>query len=208
MNVQQFIDYRSSCPICSNTLLNLSFNTNKRQVLHRNGDRLLVIFNLQSTKKGQKNYKAGFSIDKLTNEFYIDFYDYTSIDETYESASPIFLLNRFKEFNKSMSDYRFYKSCLMCNCYNYQSQYFEMNLNNPVIEDLEIEHEVFSFMHKRNDKTYSILLRNEFLKESSFNISTVPTKHGQEFIKFNLPLVNFTTTEEVGDRLLNLMIFS
>lgn len=208
MNVQEFIDHRTSCPICGNTTLNLSFNTLKRQVLHRDAERLLVIFDLNSTKKGQKNYKAGFSIDKITNEFYVDFYDYSTIDETYVDASPVFLLNRFKNHNQNMNEYKFYKTCLICNCYNYQSQYFKMDLQSRFIENLEIEHEVFSFKHDYCDKKYSITLRNESLKESSFNICMLPTVTGKEFIKFNMPLINFTTPQEVGDRLIKLLVFS
>ena len=204
MNVQDFINYKTVCPLCDNHTLNLNF-LSKRQILHRDGERLIVIFDLTSLKKGQTNYKVGYSINKQTNDFCIEFYDKGTIDYKFYESVPSFLLNRFKDFDKNQQLYRFYKHCLVCKGYNYSSDYFKLNLNTTNLGDIKVDHEVFNYLHIYNNKQYNIVVRNEQDNSSSFSIHP-PDQ--QEFTMFNAPRIKFTTAEEIGDKLLKLLIFT
>jgi hypothetical protein len=203
MKVQDFINYQTVCPVCENNTLNLNF-LSKRQILHRDGERLIVIFDLGSLKKGQKHYKVGYSIDKQTNDFCIEFYDKDSIDYKYYNEAPLFLLNRFREYNDSQQVYRFYKHCLVCKGYSYSSKYFRLDLSNPNLGEINVDYEVFNYLHMYNNKQYNVVIRNEY-DSSSFSIHP-PDQ--QEFNMFNAPRIKFTNPEEIGNKLLKLLIFS
>lgn len=206
MNVQEFINYKSICPICSNDKLHLVFKSQSKKILYRDNDRFIVIFDMKSIKKGHKSYKVGYSINKINNSFQIEFYNKTGIDETYYESVPTFLLNRFKDFNKNQFEYVFYKCCLICNSYNYQTNYFKLDLKSPFINDLHISSEFFNFNHVHLNKIYSITLKNSY-NTSSFNILEIGNI-SKDFTKFNMPLIQFTNIEEVGNRLLKLIAFS
>jgi len=210
MNVQQFIDHKTTCPICNNKVLNFSF-ISKKQILHRDGDNLLVIFDLNPIKKGQKRYKVGYSINKITNRFHIEFYESDSIDEKYYNEVPLFLMDRFVNFHENQHEFKLYKECFICKTYSYQSQYFKLDLLKHEIEDIQIESESFSYLHRYNNKQYSIVVRN-YEDKSSFNVvwrlNILGYNKTKEFALTDVARLDCSDLDKLGDRLINLMLFS
>ena len=99
------------------------FHSKKKQKHSIVNDRLMIQMDLKSLKKGQKHYKAGYSIDYDTNNFCIEFFDREG-SQWYEDKSPLFLLNKFKELDKNHGDYSIIRHCIACRKYCYTSNRF------------------------------------------------------------------------------------
>lgn len=177
----------------------------KKQIIHNDDKRLIIIFELNSIKKGQITYRVGYSIDKQTNDFCIEFYDKNSINDKFYHKVPIFLLKRFKEYDNNQFNYRLYKNCSSCQGYSYHSQYFTLNLSSPNLGQLNIHREFFQYLHYYNNKNYNIIIENNPNNTTSFSIINTDLNI---FNMINVPKINFTTPEKVGNKLLKLLVFT
>ena len=226
MNLEQFLGYKNSCPIC-NSNLSAYFHSKKKQTIIHKDNNFTAIFLMKGIKKSQEDYYVGYSINTLDNSFVINFY--TKHMKTIEGQISISLLDRFRLFNDNLGWYRIYKCCNLCKNYNYSSNYFILDFKNNLI----------SFEHERHDLNYEIrsecfglskectdgykifsLVNLYYKKESLLNFGKVDCEEFSSLSHFgiiNVPqtlsnilqmnLINFVGANETAERLDRLSIF-
>lgn len=144
MNLQQFLDYRHDCPICSKPL-KLSFHSKKQQNIKYEEDRLNITFRMDGLKKGQKDYRVIYSFGLNDNTWYVE-YCVTS-KPTIEDFCYNSMMDRFKDLDKNLKEYRFYKTC-DCDRYNYSSRSFKLKYDGTLLDDLVVETEYLGLASK------------------------------------------------------------
>lgn len=226
MNLKQFFDYRKTCPICDDVLVT-SFHSQKKQSIRYEDNRFIVIFRLDALKNKQINYKVGYSFGLEDNSWYVEFY--FQDEKRFENDSPNFLRERFKELDKNLGQYKFYRHCTGCCCYNYSSNDFYLDYDLAVINDLTVNVEYIGMLQpvETGFKVYKLL--NDyggskstivFGRHPSENIvrSDAGVINRQQYgnyysSAFNLdmiqvPLIKFSSKEETMERISKLLIFS
>jgi hypothetical protein len=220
MNLQEFINYRKDCPLCDSQL-KLAFHSKRRQTHRYEDNRLLFVFDLNGLTNKQKNYKVGYSFGLEDNSYYIEFY--SKNDQRFDNETPDFLRARFKEFNKNLLIYHYFKYCPRCRCYNYSSNSFNMMTtiyDKHNIGSLNVETEYIGMtkpalfggykiykLHNNYTDNKSILMfgkhTNEFAAESDYiyNIS-------QKLDMIETSIIKFTSKDETMCRLSKLILFS
>lgn len=211
MNLQDFLSYRDVCPLCSSPL-SFAFHSKKKQQ-HRliNNNSLLIKFYLGSIKKNYRQYQIGYFINQMDNSFSIEFYD--KKDNQLEQI-PITLLRQFSEFNQNLGKYKMYRYCNVCKDYDYESNNFQIDLQNGNLGDLSVRAECFNII--KDEKIVYGLINNY---ETNKSILTVGRHFKSEddygdICSFNSEfvietnLIKFVSKEETMKRLSKLIIFS
>jgi len=215
MNLTEFVEYREQCPICDSKL-HFIFHSKKWQSMRYEDDRLLVIFRMDSIKKHQQDYKVGYSFGMKDNSWYVEFF--SKDQKRFEEESPEHLRNRFKELDKNLKYYRFYKYCTSCCRYNYSSNTFMLNQKTGHIDNLCLGNEYFGLSLPLEDGRYRICkLNNDYIlnmssisfsKEKS-NVWARADSSTNEMSFIQIPsLIKFTTHDETIARINKLMVFS
>lgn len=221
MNLKEFITYRNNCPIC-NDKLSTFFHSEKQQSFKYEEDRMVVIFRMDGLKKHQINYKVGYSFGPEDNSWQVEFYNQDGI--RFEKDSPYHLMDKFRELNKNLGLYKFYRVCTApkCHRYNYSTNQFSLKYKRHNIGDLSIKTEYIG-MTMPTENGYKIFkLLNEYASPSRSTV--VYGKHKEESIArddwgmHNPPLDNldilqthiikFSSKEETMERINKLIIFS
>lgn len=213
MNLQEFLNYKKECPICS-SLLVTAFHSSKRQKHRYEDDRFLVLFDLNSIKKGQTTYKVGYSFGLKDNSFHIEFY--TKDEIRFENETPLFLIDRFKLLDKNLTrSYKIYKHCGICNRYNYSSNEFVLNYKSCSTGDLSV-HKEYAVMCRDTDngcKVYK-MLNYYSSNETWLNYGKSRSSLDCDNVSLDFPgmiktgIIPFTTHDETIERLKLLITFS
>lgn len=206
MNLEDFLKYKTHCPLCSNKL-NLVFHSRKRQKIRQENNRILITFAMTPLNMIEKTYNVGFSIDPHENSFFIEFY--TDRGVKFEEI-PVSLLKKFHSFNTNLGAYKFYRFC-NCGNYHYESNYFCINLQTLNIGDLIIDKERFYFYY---DGYKEFELLNNYTTNKSllginryqFEISPQTIYNKPDWLEFSL--LKFTSKEEIVERINKLLVFS
>jgi len=193
MNLRDFLVYRNMCPLCDNTL-SMTFNSRKQQKHRYEDGRLLISLFIPSIDKNQKSYYVGYSFGLDDNSFFIEFYRKNSKKIEY---IPVSLLKRFVSFNANTGMYKIYKFCNHCKSYQYSSNYFKINLTEPLkLPDLTISSESFDLSTHITDgyDGYRLfkLVNNYITNKSILNFGTERYK---DDIKTSVYIPNFNTIE-------------
>lgn len=215
MNLQEFIAYREKCPICENKLIT-NLHSQKRQTIRFEDNRLLVVFRLDALKKHQIDYKVGYSFSLEDNSWYVEFFNQD--DKRFETDSPLFLRDRFKELDKNLGGYKFYRHCTWCKRYNYSTNTFYLNYKTGMVDKMCMNMEYVG-LSTPVDKGYKIYrLLNDYM--SSKTTLMYGKQRNEESTKYDFsvgvkfldiletPVIKFTSAQETVDRLGKLIIFS
>jgi len=225
MNLKEFLEYRKICPICSDVLVT-SFHSQKKQIIRYEDDRFVVIFRLDALKKKQINYKVGYSFGFENNSWHVEFY--SQDDKRFENDSPNFLRDRFKELDKNLGQYKFYRHCTGCCCYNYSSQDFYLDYDLGLIEELIVNVEYIGMLQpvESGFKVYKLLNdygggkstivfgrhHSELIARSDAGVVNkgpfITTSYGSNLDMIQTPIIKFTSNEETMERINKLLIFS
>lgn len=210
MNLHKFLDYRSKCPFCDDKL-SFIFHSKKKQASVEDGDDVKIIFDLKSIKKGQRNYKVEFVINRHTNSFYIEFYSKDMVP--FDNQVPAFLIKRFKDFSDNHQSFKFYKYCDNCAHYNFQSQYFELDYATQSIDEINIEMENFTFIQiEDNQRTITSMSNCYQDNETWIRRGKNDIKERESLIDFGNPIgvsiIPFVSKEDTLNRLNTLLTFS
>lgn len=219
MNLQQFIDFRSKCPICDGNLFT-QFHSNRRQVVKYENERAKFTMWLDTLIKKQQPYKAAYSFGLLDNSVVIEFY--TKDDKHFYEESPEFLRKRFLELhdNLNKANFRFSRECAnnQCLCYNYYSNFFQIDLKRACFEELDVRIEQICLSHPLpNEKFRNYKLVNHLnLKKTNLSFWKDSMKIDNVYnmiydsitTNLELPLIPFVSVEETIKRLNSLIIFS
>ncbi len=135
MNLQEFIDYRQSCPMCNNTL-STGFVSKRRQNIRYEDHSMTVYFPLDGLNNNQKDYKVSYSFGMKDQSLRVEFY--TEQGEKYYNISHMFLIDRFRQLHSNLKLYKFYRGCTSCRQYSYGSQNFDINLSTSTYGDLKV----------------------------------------------------------------------
>lgn len=224
MNLKEFIAYQTKCPICGDKLSTF-FHSEKQQSFKYEEDRMVVIFRMDGLKKHQINYKVGYSFGLEDNSWQIEFYNQDSI--RFEKDSPFHLMDKFKELNKNLGLYKFYRMCTApkCHRYNYCTNHFKLNYKTNFIENLggslrvQMEYVGMTYPIESGYKVFKLL--NDYVSSRS---TLVYGKHKDETIArddwgmhnppidhldiLQTPLIKFSSKEETMERISKLIIFT
>lgn len=212
MNLKEFINHRSHCPICD-AKLETKFISLRSQKTTLTDNKLSVLFNLKTLKNSLPDYQVIFDFDIDTGHFAIEFR--TEWDHT--NQVPMHLIEKFREFYKNVGDCRFIRCCERCERYFLYSNKFTFKLSESRVGDLELHSENFSFTVPANDGVRIIGMFNQI--HLSRTELCCWNGESEEDAKIRwlmwsgrpvqiLPLIPFVSKQETTDRLNNLIIFS
>jgi hypothetical protein len=220
MNLQQFIDYRKNCPICDQQL-KLVFHSKKRQSHRYEDGRLIFLFDLLPLKKKQQHYKVGYSFGLEDNSYYIEFF--TKDGKRFDDEAPDFLIERFKELDKNLLAYRFFKYCPNCSCYNYFSNNFLLKKIYTRSLDVETEYigmsqpivnkyKIYKLLNNYTDGVSSLIFGRHWAKEiardDSGGTAMIHSPAGSKLEIMQTAIIKFVSKEETMQRLNKLIVFS
>lgn len=211
MNLKSFLDHKTDCPLCNSPLVTF-FHSKKRQTMKYEDNRMVVVFRMDGIKRGQSNFKVGYSFSLENNTCFIEFYDKEDIRM---DDSPNHLRKRFKELDQNLKQYIFYKSCETCHKYNYSSN--KLTFSKGIMDDIIIaseyfglvvphgsEYKVCRLMHDYHQSTTSFTYSKQkgmdgAYADGGFGTAAIVTVDG---------IIKFTSAEETINRIGKLVIFS
>lgn len=228
MNLQEFINYRTTCPICD-TNLTTCFHSAKRQTLRFEENRMVFIFNMNEMKKMSTDHRAGFSFSLTNNTWRAEFYDKDMFRIDRQTTN--YLMIRFKELDKNISPYKFYRACgrTACSRYNYSSNQFNLKYSGAItsiddgMPELKINTEYIGMSERigdtnmfkickllndyRSDCSNIVYGKNSYEHLTRADWGTLsPPMDSLDFMQ--VPLIKFSNKEETMDRISKLMLFS
>lgn len=218
MNLREFIEARSNCPMCD-TALTTQFISNRKQKIKMIDGRFVAIFVMKGMRVNQPDYEIGYSFDLDSNHFMVEFYS----EWDHHSQVPMHLIEKFKDFHKNLGSCKFYRRCTFCNRYCKCSTPFTLDfktqsLDTGLWDSLGITYESFALsipsengfkiMHLSNfymieEQSQLIWFRSESESDARLDWA-LPVKRSER----KLPLVPFVSKEETARRLNNLITFA
>jgi len=218
MNLREFIDQRTNCPICDTALVT-QFISNRKQKVKLIDNRFVAIFVMKALRVNQPDYEIGYSFDMDSNHFMVEFY---SEWDHYEQV-PMHLIDKFKEFHKNMGGCKFYRRCTFCNRYSKSSTPFSLNfktqkMDTELWDGIEVAYESFG-LSLPTDGGFKIMhLSNFHILEPKSNLIwyradsemyarldyTLPNARSEKTLSF----IPFVSKEETTKRLNNLITFA
>jgi len=223
MNLQEFIEQRTHCPIC-NTALITQFLSNRKQKIKIENDRLVVIFVMKALRTNQQDYEVGYAFNPLNNTFCVEFYS----EWDHNGHVPMHMIEKFNDFHTNLQTSasgvcKFYRKCTFCNRYSRASTPFKLDLKNGkldtgLFDGLQIAYESFGLTLPVDDGFKVMFLSNFYAPveqselmwfrapdESSARVDyMIPAKHSKVIV----PLIPFISKEDTTKRVNNLLTFA
>ncbi len=218
MNLREFIDQRTHCPICDTALIT-QFISSRKQKIKIIDDRLVAIFVMKALKTNQPDYEIGYSFDLDKNHFLVEFYS----EWDHHSQIPMHLIEKFKEFHKNLGPCKFYRRCTFCNRYAKCSTPFTLDFRKQSLdtgfwETLSLAYESFGLTIPTENGFKIMHLSNFYMAEEQSQLTwfrsdsesearldwSVPSNRSSK----KLPLIPFVSKEDTTKRLNNLITFA
>lgn len=218
MNLREFIDSRTHCPICDTALIT-RFISQRKQKIKIENDRLVAVFVMKSMRVNQPDYEIGYSFDLDNNNFMVEFYS----EWDHHGQVPMHLIDKFKEFHKNLGPCKFYRKCTFCNRYSKSSIFFNLDFKKQKIDTqlwngIETAYESFGLSIPSEAGAKIIHLSNFHITEPHSRILwfraddesyarldwSIPPKHSEK----KLDLIPFVSKEETTKRINNLLTFA
>lgn len=215
MNLQEFIDLRSHCPMCDTPLIT-KFISDRKQKNKTENDRYVAVLVMRGMRSCEPDYEVGYSFGMQDNSLSIEFYNEWDMSK---SASN-YMIKIFKDFHKNVakSRFRFIRTCGMCFKYEMTSELIELDLKKAQYSSVEVHDESFVFTAETNEGYKFILLDNyvgdpDPRSELCWWRSTTDYRvewaiPNNSSVKSGLSLIPFVSKQETFKRLNNLIIFS
>lgn len=191
MNLKEFINNRTSCPICGNKLYIKMSSTRSYKVSYRNN---LYVFS--TTMKALNKTSSTLHVDIIMNDednsFYVDFYDRGL--KKMESYIPISFMSSFKEFDINQKALSFERRCGNCYQYGYVSMPFNLEYNKGQIGPLAISTETICYYKKideENTRVFKITV-NDFSESSVISYKETKSKDLENMYPFTGLHMEFT----------------
>lgn len=193
MNLKEFFDYKTNCPLCD-TKLELHYNSmSKQQCLVINDSKFCVKIPRRNFKH-KIEYYVEHIFDMVSEEYYIEFYNKENV--------------RLDKIHLDKWRYRvnmayLYKHCFKCNNFNYNADLSKIknryNLN-------------FTFeQYTLNDKSNRFMLQNYIKSNHSIILYGKIYDDGKisPFInRIETEVIPFTTKDKILNKLQTLVTFS
>lgn len=222
-NLQNFLDYKQECPHCLNSL-NFFFISKAHDKIRTIDDGIQVELEINSfpSSKNKKRFRTHYNLDYTTNEFSVDFIESgdTPTNVKYLQHIPKSRLDDCKSFTKNKMVV-FYKSCGVCQRYNYSSGSIDFNYKTSKMEPFYVKREFINLSKKHGldlrkyeltndyaDKK-STLLYNRFTNSTDLKSAMAASMSGKKDMKIlEMPLIKMTEPTELMERLDTLIVFS
>ena len=217
MNLQEFIDERTMCPIC-NTALVTQFISSRKQKIKLENDRFVVVFVMKALSANHPDYEVGYAFNPKDNTFHIEFYS----EWDHYKHVPMHMIDKFKDFHKNLGVCKFIRKCAFCNRYSKSSISFDLNfktgtLDTKFYDGLQTAYESFGLTLPAEDG-FKIMFLNNFNTmgkseifwfrsdmESSARIDwMLPQKHNKVIVD----MIPFISKEDTTKRINNLLTFA
>lgn len=220
MNLQEFLDFRKYCPVCSTQLVT-SFHSHRKQAIRLQNNRLEVIFKVAPLTRSSTDFKAGYAFDFTTPNFSVEFYDKSDIHQ-YDQVHK-FYIDRFMEMHKNLRKFRFYRDCTYCSQYAYVSTNIELDFRTATISEIKLGWEELCVSKDLEDtfQIYRIFNLHNYdnavgrqpythlsVCKSDFNRKSIRLDMPAESLHIDLPLVPITEPEEMVERFSKLLVFA
>lgn len=218
MNLTQFFSQRSKCPFCEKQLV-YTVLPNRRQCMKYEGDRCVVLIDMNGLHKNDTDYKVGLSFGMEDNSFQVEFYAKDGTAK-YCDAVPAHLIEKFHKLNRALNyECAFVRKCETCYRYYSCSNILEFNFKSQKLDgEIELNYEFFSFVKSTEDPDVAkiICLVNQYDKSNSlisYHCGSTSTAVYNNIYPDNsqtisLPLIPFVSVEETSQRISNLITFS
>jgi len=216
MNLQEFINLRSHCPMCDTQLIT-RFVSSRQQTTRIIENRFVAIHTLKALKNDQQDYQVGFSFSLENDSFCIEFY--TEWDTA--NMVPLHLIDKFKLFYKNTNgpNYRFARHCMFCHKYITYSSVVDFDLKVCKTGDLKQHTEIFIFTLPGESNYKVIELTNSFKDKPTSELRwwktdneayarvdrVAPPNHS---LLSDLSLIPFVSKDKTRDRLNGLITFA
>lgn len=218
MNLQEFIDHRTHCPICETALIT-QFISSRKQKIKIENNRLLVTFVMKGMRLNQPDYEVGYSFDYNSNHFFVEFYS----EWDHNKQVPMHMIEKFREFHTNLGTCKFFRRCTFCNRYSKSSTPFTLDfkkcaMDTGIFDGLQIAYESFGLTLPTEDGVKIMFLSNFHSpieqstltwfrgnKEDDARLDwIIPANHS----KVTVSLVPFVSKEETTQRVNKLLIFA
>lgn len=214
MNLQDFIDLRSHCPMCGTALIT-RFISDRKQKNRMIEDRYVAILVMKGMRSCEPDYEVGYSFGLKNNSLSIEFYNEWDMS----NQASNYMVKIFREFHKNLSNvrFRFIRTCGLCFKYEMDSKPVDIDLRTATYSSIEKDDETFVWSAKIEEGYKFILLdnysdpdpRSEICSwRSEYDYKVERSIPSQASITRNLPQIQFVSKEETGERIKKLLIFS
>jgi hypothetical protein len=211
MNVKEFLESRKNCPFCDTPLIT-SFNGG-RNTIRLSDDKLVAIYTMKAMKNSQPDYRVGYSFSLKDNSFCIEFY--TEWDTN--NMVPKHLLDKFDSYSANRGGrHCITRKCSFCHRYVMSSNFFDLNYETCLVEDLKISFEMYAMSIPTDDGYKIITLANHpplystirWWRSQSDDVvlnTAYSFKYSEKKISTIIP---FISKEETTERLNKLITFA
>lgn len=226
MNIEEFLNYQTTCPLCGDKLTTF-LHSQKQQSVKYEENRLVFQFRMDGLKKQDAHYKVGYSFGMKDNSWQLEAYQYDMRLDNYITSR---VMERFKELDKNLGSYIFYRRCTSpgCYCYNYMSNKFHlsyatgqiMNLTDAsAVLKVRTEYIGMSAPQDKGFKIYKLLndydsgksnlvygrYQDRHIARSDWGQNNPPI---QEMDFIQTAVIKFSSKDETMERINKLLIFS
>ncbi len=213
MNLQDFIDLRSHCPICDTALIT-KFISDRKQKSRLENDRYAAIMVMRGMRSCEPDYEAGYSFGLKDNSLSIEFYNEWDMSKSVSN----YMLKIFRDFHKNMTAarLRFARTCSFCFKYELRSDPIHIDLKKTSYSSIDLSTESFVFTIPNGEDKKFIRLDNHiewnksdmwWWRENHDYKLEWPLKSTCSH-RLDLPLIPFISKEETTKRLSNLITFA
>lgn len=214
MNLQEFINLRSHCPMCDTPLIT-RFISDRKQKSKIIENRYVAILVMRGMRSCEPDYEVGYSFGMEDDSLSIEFYNEWDMS----ASASNYMIKIFKDFHKNMAGTRFcfLRTCGTCYKYDMMSTEIKMDLKKATFSSMEVYSESFIFSTQVEDGFKFIKLdnctdpkpsselywwRSEFDYRADWRVPKGCSKI------LDLPLIPFFSKEETSRRLNNLITFA
>lgn len=213
MNLQEFIDLRSHCPMCGTSLIT-NFISDRKQKNRFENDKYVAKLVMRGMRSCEPDYEVGYHFGLRDNSLSIEFYNEWDMS----ASASMYMVKIFKDFHKNMANtkFKFVRSCGFCFHYEMLSGPIDINLKSSTYGDVIPFKESFIFTTQTEENNKVVLLENNIEKSSSNlywwrdegNVRIGWTQPFRSSKITELPLIPFISKEETNRRLNTLITFA
>jgi hypothetical protein len=134
MNVSEFLNYRSTCPLCSSQLVLTKLRSKSCRVAllkHEDG-RLVGHFKMGLISLQHKSYIVGFSFGLHDDSFMVELYPENG-GQKYRDSVPLYLMEQCNEFMNNIGPFTMQRGCTDCHGYVYETNQIIMDKDHTTL---------------------------------------------------------------------------
>jgi hypothetical protein len=137
--LQNFLDYRTNCPLCKGTLvLELTLNTWTPQLVALEAERAIGTFSITGYPMSSRrtDFQIEVHYDLTSNDFYLSPYFSES-----QSSVDLEKFQSFRKKSQAINAINFHRTCGSCVAYRYSSKSFDLDLKKAQYSEIPVFYE-------------------------------------------------------------------